>query len=187
MVAEPAVTVVKVGGAICRDPAALRLALEAIGRRARHQTLVVVPGGGAFAEQVRLAQRTLGFSDDAAHWMAILAIEQVAQLIANRRAGARLVQNPGEIAAARRAGLIPVLAPHAWMRQVDALPHSWDVTSDSIAAFIAEALGAVELILLKRVDGPVEALADRAFTTTRPAGLAVRVATPATLELPATG
>jgi len=186
-VAEPGLTVVKVGGAICQDPAALRLALEAIGRLGRHQPLVVVPGGGAFADQVRLAQRALGFSDDAAHWMAILAMDQVAQLIADRLARAGLVHDPAEIAAAQRAGLIPVLAPHAWMRRVDALPHSWDVTSDSIAAFIAEALGAKVLILLKRVDGPVEALVDRAFSTIRPAGLAVRVATPATLELPAIG
>ena len=185
--AEPGLTVVKVGGAICRDQAALRLALEAIGRLARHQPLVVVPGGGAFADQVRLAQRELGFSDDAAHWMAILAMDQVAQLIADRLPGAGLVHHPAEIAAARRAGLIPVLAPHAWMRQVDALPHSWNVTGDSIAAFVADALGATELILLKRVDGPVEALADRAFATTRPAGLTVRVATPATLEVPAAG
>ena len=185
--AEPGLTVVKVGGAICRDQAALRLALEAIGRLARHQPLVVVPGGGAFADQVRLAQRELGFSDDAAHWMAILAMDQYAHLIVSRLPKGVLVRGPQEIAAALTSGHVPVLAPHAWMRQVDALPHSWNVTGDSIAAFVADALGATELILLKRVDGPVEALADRAFTTTRPAGLAVRVATPATLEVPATG
>ena len=70
--------------------------------------------------------------------MAILSMDQVAQLIADRLSRAGLVHDPADIAAAQRAGLIPVLAPHAWMRRVDALPHSWDVTSDSIAAFIAQ-------------------------------------------------
>ena len=74
-----------------------------------------------------------------------------------------------------------MLAPHTWMRAADPLPHSWDITSDSIAAFIAGALGASELILLKPVDGPLDALVDRGFASTCPPGMRVRIATPATL------
>ena len=35
------------------------------------------------------------------------------------------------------------------MRSADALPHSWEVTSDSIAAFVAGALDAGRLVLIK--------------------------------------
>jgi acetylglutamate kinase len=70
------------------------------------------------------------------------------------------------------------------MRAADPLPHSWDITSDSIAAFIAGALGAGELILLKPVDGPLDALVDRGFAGARPATLRVRIATPETLAAP---
>ena len=35
------------------------------------------------------------------------------------------------------------------------LPHSWDVTSDSIAAWVADLLG-LDLLLLKSVDGIIE-------------------------------
>jgi dihydroneopterin aldolase len=114
--------------------------------------------------------------------MAILAMDQVACLIADQLDGARLVRHRAEISPAHAAGTIPVLAPHGWMRSVDALPRTWDVTSDSIAAYIARDLEARELILLKPVDGELEELVDPAFESVRPAGLRVRAATPATLE-----
>jgi hypothetical protein len=53
------------------------------------------------------------------------------------------------IASAVRVGRVPVLAPSAWLRRVDPLPHSWSVTSDSIAAWVAKAVGARELLLIK--------------------------------------
>ena len=179
---DASLVVLKIGGATCRDYAALRLVLDATGRLARRSRLLVVPGGGEFADQVRMAQVAQGFSDDAAHWMAILAMDQMAHLIADRLERASLVRDRAGIKAAHQSGRIPVLAPHDWIRAADALPHSWDVTSDSIAACIAGELGARELILLKPVDGPLGQLVDAAFAVLCPAGLQVRVATPATLE-----
>ena len=180
--AELALTVIKLGGAICRDISTRQQALEAVGRVAPGRRILIVPGGGAFADQVRLAQRAQGFSDDAAHWMAILAMDQVAHLIADSLEGARLIDRREGVATAHRAGQIPVLAPYAWMRTTDTLPHSWDITSDSIAAFIAGDLGAHELILVKPIDGPLDELVDRGFAAACPPGLQVRIATPATLE-----
>ena len=63
-----------------------------------------------------------------------------------------------------------MLAPSRWMRSADVLPHSWEVTSDSIAAFVAGALDAALLILIKpatELSDPV----DPCFVTTLPAGL----------------
>ena len=133
------------------------------------------------ADEVRVAQRAQGFSDDIAHWMAILAMDQLGRSIAAELEGAQLIHLRNEVDPVHDAGKVPVLAPHTWMRASDPLPHSWDITSDSIAAFIAGALGASELILLKPVDGPVGALVDRGFAATCPPGMRVRIATPATL------
>jgi len=180
--ADLPLTVIKLGGASCRDAGTRRQALQAISTLARRRSILVVPGGGAFADQVRLAQHAQGFSDEAAHWMAILAMNQVAHLIAEELDGASLVSSRQDVATARDAGKIPVLAPYAWMRATDTLPHSWNITSDSIAAFIAQELGARELILVKPVDGPLDGLVDRGFAATRPPGLRVTLATPATLE-----
>jgi aspartokinase-like uncharacterized kinase len=44
------------------------------------------------------------------------------------------------------------------MRSADVLPHSWEVTSDSIAAFVAGALDAARLILIKPSSGLAEPL-----------------------------
>jgi aspartokinase-like uncharacterized kinase len=182
-----ALTVIKLGGAICRDASTRQQALEAVGRLAPGRRILIVPGGGAFADQVRVTQRTQGFSDNTAHWMAILAMDQVAHLIAEELDGARLISRRQDVAAAHDGGKIPVLAPYAWMRATDRLPHSWDITSDSIAACIAHDLGARELILVKPIEGPVNELVDRGFAAACPPGLRIRIATPATLEAACAG
>ena len=46
-----------------------------------------------------------------------------------------------------------MLAPSAWLLRADPLPHSWDITSDSIAAWIARVLGTRRLMLVKHEDG----------------------------------
>ena len=48
-----------------------------------------------------------------------------------------------------------VFLPYCSMQKHDPLPHSWDVTSDSIAAWVADMLG-LDLLLLKSVDGILE-------------------------------
>ncbi|MEI7856279.1 MAG: uridylate kinase [Methanomicrobiales archaeon] len=102
--------------------------------------LLVVPGGGLFADAVRQAR----VADDAAHWMAIAAMEQYGWLIASH--GMRTKE---QISIPEKTR---VFLPYICMRQRDPLPHSWDITSDSIAAWVAAELG-VELLVLKSVDG----------------------------------
>jgi 5-(aminomethyl)-3-furanmethanol phosphate kinase len=60
------------------------------------------------------------------------------------------------------------------LRVADPLPHSWDVTSDSIAAWVAGSLGARQLVLVKppgaeRLDEAV----DPYFARARPSGIEV--------------
>ena len=81
--------------------------------------------------------------------MAVLAMDQYACLVADRTTGSMLVRDRSEITAALQAKRLPVLAPSLWLRDVDPLPHSWDVTSDSIAAWIAGLLSAPRLVLIK--------------------------------------
>ena len=81
--------------------------------------------------------------------MAILAMDQYAHLIVSRMRDAVLVSNPAAMASTFDLDQIPVLAPYAWLRRDDPLPHSWQVTSDSIAAWIARAIGARRLLLVK--------------------------------------
>jgi aspartokinase-like uncharacterized kinase len=141
--------VVKVGGGVLADVGAFDGVLAALADAAGSCRVLVVPGGGPFADAVRAVDRQLNLSDTTAHWMAIVAMDQYAAVIAERLVRASLVDDPREAGTAICGGRVPVLRPSRWLRDADPLPHSWDVTSDSIAAWIAGQLGARQLILVK--------------------------------------
>ncbi|HEU4564753.1 MAG TPA: hypothetical protein VFS05_08900 [Gemmatimonadaceae bacterium] len=174
----PAVEVViKVGGGLLRLDGALDRVSEGIAG-AWPAPAVVVPGGGPFADAVRSVGERVALDDATAHWMALLAMDQYAHLLAARIRGAALVRDGASVASALRHDALPVLAPYRWLREADPLPHSWEVTSDSIAAWIAGALGARRLVLVKPVGagaGGVDALTDRWFRRALPAGVEVVV------------
>ena len=90
--------VVKVGGGLLASPGALGHVCDTLSRVARRRAVVVVPGGGPFADAVREFERRFGLSADAGHWMALLAMDQYAQVLAERIPDAELVEDAGGIA-----------------------------------------------------------------------------------------
>lgn len=160
--------VVKVGGSLLAHAPHLAAALAVIKAAARARHLLVVPGGGPFADAVRELDRRIGLSDDAAHWMAVLAMDQYAHVLGERLPDGVVVSDREEIVVALDAGRVPVLAPSQWLRDEDPLPHSWDVTSDSIAAWVAGEVGAHQLVLVKP-PGATGAVVDAYFPRALPA------------------
>jgi aspartokinase-like uncharacterized kinase len=156
--------VVKLGGSLLKHVEEFDRVLGALAEVGRARRLLIVPGGGPFADTVRAVDAHLRLSDDAAHWMAILAMDQHAHLIAERLAHSALVTSATEIAHAHLSARIPVLAPYRWLRDADPLPHSWDVTSDSIAAWCAHAVGAPQLALIKPSGASGGDVVDRYFS-----------------------
>ena len=161
-------TVVKVGGGLLSKAGAFDLVTEALTAFSPRRRLVIVPGGGPFADAVRTMFRRIKIGDDAAHWMAVLGMDQYAHVLTSRLPGAVLVEQPAEVAAARQAGRLPVLAPYRWVRAADPLPHTWEITSDSIAAWIAGMLGARRIVLIKPAGGDPRKLVDPLFIRTLP-------------------
>jgi 5-(aminomethyl)-3-furanmethanol phosphate kinase len=141
-------TVVKVGGGLAREAGddALRALCAAIGELGARHRLLVVPGGAELADAVRALDRRLGLGDEAAHRMAILAMEQFGWALSELIPGA---SRTGGVAVADG---VSVLLPAALLAGAP-LPASWEVTSDSIAAWVAAEAGAGRLVLLKPVDG----------------------------------
>lgn len=172
MTASSGLVVVKVGGGLSATPGALETVARALGNAARRHRLLVVPGGGPFADAVRAFDRHQGLSADAAHWMAILAMDQYAYVLVERIPGAVLVEEPGAIRTAVGQAGVAVLAPSRWLRAADVLPHDWSATSDSAAAFVAGALDAARLVLIKPASGGgAEEMVDPCFPSVLPAGL----------------
>jgi dihydroneopterin aldolase len=146
---RPSPTVIKLGGSFAYSPD-LKDWLAAIARCAGR--VVIVPGGGPFADLVRAAQAQMGFDDRAAHRMALLAMEQYGCAIASLHKAVSLADSPDPIRRSLASGKIPVWLPSRMALDVGDIPQCWDVTSDSLAAWLAGKIGAERLLLVKHVE-----------------------------------
>jgi aspartokinase-like uncharacterized kinase len=127
--------VVKLGGSLMdRLPVLMPLLTG------QKRPLLIVPGGGRFAQYVR----NCGLTGDAGHWMAIAAMEEFGWYISSFG-----IPVTDTLVLPEKT---QVLLPYRPMRDADPLPHRWDVTSDTIAAWVACSLG-LPLVVLKSVDG----------------------------------
>jgi len=114
--------------------------------------VVIVPGGGPFADAVRSAQPRMGFGDRVAHEMAILAMEQYGRALASFDTRLSPADTVEAIRGDLDAGRVPVWMPAHLALRADDIAPSWDVTSDSLAAWLAARIGARRLFLVKHVE-----------------------------------
>ncbi|MFG1304497.1 hypothetical protein V5F34_10205 [Xanthobacter autotrophicus] len=150
--------IVKIGGSLTRGAAPRRL----LARLAAEPGLMVVPGGGALADQVRAVQPQWGLSDAAAHRMALLAMEQMAHAMLDLEPRLKPARTPAELTAAAAKGAA-LWFPATMTLGHAAIAESWDVTSDSLALWLAAELGADRLVLVKAPGAPLlPASGDRA-------------------------
>jgi dihydroneopterin aldolase len=139
-------TVVKLGGSHAFS-ADLPKWVEAIARY--DGPVVIVPGGGPFADAVRDAQLQMRFDDLAAHHMALLAMEQYGRALTSLSARLAMADSVAAIRRLLRAGRGPVWSPARMVLDASDIPATWDVTSDSLAAWLAGKLKARRLVLVK--------------------------------------
>ena len=118
--------------------------------------VVLVPGGGPWANEVRSAQQREGFDDRLAHRKALRAMEQYARVLASMRPNLVPVSSVARIQEILRSGQIAVWLPYAMVVEESSIPESWEVTSDSLAAWLALRLDASGLLLVKslQINGP---------------------------------
>jgi 5-(aminomethyl)-3-furanmethanol phosphate kinase len=141
-------TVVKVGGGLGRGAGddALRALCTTLGELGERHPLLVVPGGAWFADAVRDADRRFELRATTSHRMAVIGMEQFGLLLSDLIPGAVRSAQPRADARGTTVLLPARLA-------LDELPASWQVTSDSIAGWVAGQAGADRLVLVKEVDG----------------------------------
>lgn len=127
--------VVKVGGSLYNQIPILVPILNSSKR-----PLLIIPGGGPFADTVRQCN----VDDNTAHWMAIAAMEQYGWFISSFG-----IPATEKMTACHET---TVFLPYQCLRLTDVFPHTWDTTSDTIAAWVAGTLG-LDLLVLKSVEG----------------------------------
>jgi aspartokinase-like uncharacterized kinase len=137
--------IIKLGGSHATGPY-LKDWLTAIAAEAG--SIAIVPGGGPFADAVRTAQASIGYDDRAAHAMAMMAMAQFGCALRSLNPALTLAASRSAILRAIKDGKVPVWSPEP-MARAAALPETWDLTSDSLAAWLAGALGAGRLLLVK--------------------------------------
>ncbi|MBN1784381.1 MAG: hypothetical protein JW815_01395 [Candidatus Bathyarchaeota archaeon] len=144
--------VVKVGGSLAEDPTGLKRLCQELSVLAEEYKILIVPGGGTFADTVRKIDKFYGLSNNAAHKMAILAMDQYALFLLDITPNSIACYALDEVGNSAKEKM-PIFLPSQHMFREDPLEHSWDVTSDTITAYIADKLAAKNLILVTDVDG----------------------------------
>ncbi len=146
-VAEAALPlVVKVGGSLA-ETGRLELVLPILA--AARRSIVIVPGGGAFADKVRDLQNAIRFDDASAHRLAMLGMHQMAEIYFTMHERLAPADSPEGIARVAATGLVPVWLPLQMCQRDTDIPQDWTITSDGLAARLAERLGGAPLVLLK--------------------------------------
>lgn len=144
-------TVIKLGGSLVQSDN-LRDCLETISLRYQGRAVVLVPGGGAFADQVRLAQHHWQFDDTIAHAMALLAMQQMALLFNGLKPQFVIAGSVAQIRQLAAQDKTVIWSPDVAELDRAGTTSSWDITSDSLAAWLAAALSATELVLVKSAE-----------------------------------
>ncbi len=142
--------VVKIGGSLASDEL-LPCWLDSLSCYGGGD-VVIVPGGGPFAEQVRSSQRFWHIDDSTVHVMALLGMEQYGFMMSGIRNDLVPVECENDIFLVLKKAGVPIWLPTFMVTREDDIEHSWDVTSDSLAAWLARKIGANRLLLVKSVN-----------------------------------
>jgi len=146
-------TVVKVGGSLAFYPEKLRALCTKISEICKKHEIIVVPGGGEFADVVRCMDEMFSLSCGVSHRMAILGMDQYGLLLSDLIPNSATVSRLEEVKCFLDSDVLPVFLPSTLLLSEDPLENSWDVTSDSIAVYVACRLQAAKVLLVKDVDG----------------------------------
>ena len=139
--------VIKIGGSMLGEPE-LANWLEILVKYGDGK-VVIVPGGGLFADTVREAQQLTNISDAVAHKLALLAMDQFGLLMAGINPALATARSELEIAERGWQHRGIVWLPSKMVLADGSIPQNWQVTSDSLSAWLASKLGATQLMLVK--------------------------------------
>ncbi|RIZ71072.1 MAG: uridylate kinase [Methylococcales bacterium] len=140
--------VIKLGGSLTHSKALINC-LNKIELRYQGRAVIIVPGGGAFADQVRLAQQQWQFDEVTAHHMAILAMQQMALMFKGLAPQWPIVSSLSDMQQDLYLNKTFIWSPNSAELDQAAIPATWDITSDSLAAWLAKQVSSTELILVK--------------------------------------
>jgi hypothetical protein len=145
--------IIKVGGSLASYPEKLRILCAKLTELSQEHKLIVIPGGGEFADVVRKLDKRFSLSPPASHRMAILSMDQYGLLLSDLLPSSCIVSKLERLQDTLNLGKLPVFLPSTFLFTEDPLENSWDVTSDAIAIYFAGQLHVTRTLLVTDVDG----------------------------------
>lgn len=149
--------VIKIGGSLINnnDGETLRNLGNIISQYAIERPIYIVPGGGPFADHVRRYGKKFGLSEQTCHFMALAAMDQYAYLLKEFIPNSVLT----DLSDSLSPELTPIAVPQIFLCSrflsripANKLPRSWDVTSDSISAYLTKQFNLSRLFVIKSTD-----------------------------------
>jgi aspartokinase-like uncharacterized kinase len=144
----------KIGGTILEDFKNLYSTMTQFSQLVEKDVIlkiIIIPGGGSFANFIRKVYSELKFTDELAHWMSIISMNYNGIELGKKFPKLEIFEDCDKLKEIGKCFCI--FLPYQFLKKNDKLPHSWDVTSDSITLFLAKRLGLNECFLIKDIDG----------------------------------
>ncbi len=146
--------VFKIGGKILENTSNINSTFSQLTQLYEEKILhkiIILPGGGTFSNSVRRLDKDLQIGDDLAHWIAIYSMNYNGIILNRKYPDREIIEELKTFQDAKQ--MFCIFLPYSFLREEDTLPHNWDVTSDSIALYIANKLKLNRCFLIKNVDG----------------------------------
>ena len=138
--------VVKIGGSLFPN-----YAID-LANKLENTNSCIVLGGGEFANLIRKYDDEIKFSEETNHWTAIDCMDIIAKLVNDKVKSSKLAYSIDEVNKISDEGFTPIFIVSEFLKTEDPFECSWDVTSDSIAAYISHLLNA-KLLIVTNVNG----------------------------------
>ena len=118
----------------------------------KNTSSAIILGGGDFANLIRKYDSEMNFSEEVNHWTAIDCMDIIAKLVNDKVDSAKLAYSIEDLNQIADEGFTPIFIVSEFLKREDPFECSWDVTSDSIAAYVAHLLNA-NLLIVTDVNG----------------------------------
>ncbi len=142
---------IKIGGSLLYNSKTLLKKLKDFAIN-YNKKIVIVPGGGIFADVVREVDKNLRLSPSLSHKLAIKSMDFVGEIyseLGNIKSYSTLFDLKREIPNEK----IGIILPSKILLSIDLAEHSWNITSDSLSLYIGKLLNVKDIIIATNVDG----------------------------------
>ena len=144
----------KIGGKILEnfeDLSSTISQLTHLYNKGRIKKIILIPGGGSLANFIRQVYTELQFTEELGHWMGIISMNYNGIELGKKFPELDVIESINRLKKLEKT--LCIFLPYRFLKEMDKLPHSWDVTSDSITLYLAKELEIPHCFLIKDIDG----------------------------------